>query len=80
MSDSDIRERLGALDAKVTAAHTRLDKIEINVSEALKDIQSELHELNAHMNKSKGWAAAFLLIAGATGAGVVKLIAFLKGG
>jgi hypothetical protein len=80
MAEAEIRERLGALDAKVTAAHSRLDRVEENISEDLKSIKDELHELNAHMNKSKGWGAAMLFLASILGAGLVKLAAFLTGG
>jgi hypothetical protein len=80
MGEAEIRERLGALDAKVTAAHTRLDRHEQGVREELKEINQSLKELNAHMNKGKGWAAALMLLAGSAGAGFTKLLSILIGG
>jgi hypothetical protein len=80
MSDiAEVRERLGALDAKVTAAHSRTDKLETIIREDLKDIKKELHDLAAHMNRGKGWAAAMIFLAGSAGALVVKLLTMLKG-
>lgn len=76
----DIRERIGALDAKVTAAHSRVDKLEQGLRDDLKEIKSELKELSAHMNKGKGWAAAMIFLSGTVGAAIIKLITFLKGG
>lgn len=80
MSDvAEIRERLGALDAKVTAAHSRTDKLETVIREDLKEIKKELHDLTAHMNRGKGWAAAMIFLASASGALLVKLLTMLKG-
>lgn len=82
MSD-DLREKIGALTATVKAAHQRIDKVEEEVREDLKLVQKELKELNAHMNKGKGWAGAFFLLSGLAGGGVVKLLSIIfstKGG
>jgi SUMO ligase MMS21 Smc5/6 complex component len=80
MGEAEIRERLGALDAKVTAAHKRLDKHEQDVKESLNEIKESLKELNAHMNKGKGMAALIVLLAGSTGAGIMKLLTMVIGG
>lgn len=78
MSDSNTLEKIGALSAKVSAAHTRLDKLEIGIREDLKDLKNDLKELNAHMNRGKGWGAAFMVLAGTLGAGIVKILALIK--
>lgn len=71
---SEISEKIGQLIAKSDAAHKRLDKIETDVRDDLKHINDELKAINAHMNKGKGWAAAFLFLAGLSGAGASKLL------
>lgn len=87
-AEHDIREKIGAMDAKISAAHARVDRLETGVREDLKELKKEFRELrdninsdlkalNAHMNRGKGWAAAMLLLAGSAGAGVVKLLALL---
>jgi len=81
MSDDlyHVREKLGALDAKVTAAHGRVDRLELLIREDLKDLKTEIHALSAYMNKGKGWSAAMLLLSGSAGALIIKLLAWLKG-
>ncbi len=74
---SDMMEKIGALDAKVTAAHNRVDKLEIMLREDLKEILTDLKEIHAYMNKGKGWAAALMLLAGTSGAGIMKLLALM---
>lgn len=79
----DIREKIGALTATVKAAHQRIDKVEFDVREDLGKVETQLVELNAHMNKGKGWAAAFFLLAGLAGGGLATLLANIfsnKGG
>ncbi len=72
--EADIREKIGELSATVKAAHHRVDKVEIQISQQLTLINTQLIELNAHMNRGKGWAAASKFIYGIIGAGVIKLI------
>ena len=88
MVDSDpriaiaaLQERIGALDRTISSAHSRVDKMESLVRDDLKEIKTnfaevsrEIKELTAYMNRSRGWAAAFLLIAGLVGGFIVKLI------
>jgi predicted nucleic acid-binding Zn-ribbon protein len=76
----DVRETIGVLKATVKAAHERMDRLEQSNANMLNKIDKQLLELNAHMNKGKGWAAAMLLLAGSSGAAIVKLLAMLKGG
>lgn len=79
----DIREKLGELRASVKSAHQRVDKIEVAVRDDLNKVEQQLIELNAHMNKGKGWAAAFFLLAGLAGGGLATLLANIfsnKGG
>ncbi len=70
----DIREKLGVVTATATAAHGRLDKLEGVIRDDLKQVNDQLRELNAHMNKGKGWTAAMIFLAGAGGAGAIKLL------
>lgn len=70
---SELHEKVGQLMAKVDAAHSRIDKQEKITAEALNEISKDLKELNAHMNKGKGWVAAIIFLAGGTGAGLVKI-------
>ena len=79
MSNADA-ERVGVLDAKVTAAHSRLDRMEVGIREDLKEIKKDVKDLNGHMNRGKGWAAAALMIASAVGAGFMKLLTTFLGG
>lgn len=78
MSEESLRERLGALDAKLTAAHARLDKVEQSVSLDLQEIKKDLKIVVAWMNRSLGWAAAFIFVGGILGALLTALIEFFK--
>ena len=75
--DHELIEKIGSLTAKVDAAHKRVDKVEQGIREDLKELSRELKELNSYMNKGKGWAAAFMLLSGASGAGILSLINYL---
>lgn len=72
--DLSIRERIGALDAKVDAAHKRVDKIENSLSVDLLEIKKDLKIVVAWMNRSLGWAAALLFVGGILGFVLNKLI------
>lgn len=74
MSDATLSEKIGALSAKTSAAHSRIDKLETTIRDDLKDLKRELHELNAHMNRGKGWSAAIMLLSGTVGGVLVKLL------
>ena len=74
---TEISEKIGELRATAKAAHTRLDDLDGRISKQLDEMNTQLKELNAHMNKGKGWAAMGLLLAGSMGAGVIKLLSFL---
>lgn len=76
---SELHEKIGTLDAKVTAAHHRLDKLELAIRDDLKDLKVDLKELNEYMHKGKGWSAAFLFLAGISGAGLTKLLSVILG-
>lgn len=70
----DVSEKIGILGAKADAAHGRLDKLEVLIRDDLKELKSDLKELNAYMHRSKGWAAAMIFVGGIAG-GAVTLIA-----
>jgi hypothetical protein len=74
---TELHEKLGELNAKTKAAHARLDRLETDLRNDLKEILKEIKELNAHVNKSRGWAGAALLISGLLGAGIVKLLGLI---
>lgn len=78
MKETTVWEKLGVLDAKLSAAHKRIDDLEKGIGEDLKEIKADVKALNAYMNRGKGWAAAVILLAGSAGALVVKLIAIFK--
>jgi hypothetical protein len=67
-------ERTVTVEAKASAAHHRVDKLESGISRdlteikaALTGISDEMKVVVAWMNRSKGWAAAGLLAAGVFG-------------
>lgn len=72
-----IHQKLGELQATAVAAHKRIDKVETDIRDDLKTLNSELKELNAYMNRGKGWAAAFVMLSGFAGAGMFKLLSFI---
>lgn len=74
MSEESLRERLGALDAKVSAAHSRVDKVEQTVAQDLSEIKKDLKIVVAWMNRSLGWAAALLFVGGILGTIISKLL------
>lgn len=70
----DVREKIGEIRATAKAAHARLDDVETRISKQLDKVGSQLEELNAYMNRGKGWAGAMLLLSGIAGAGFFKLL------
>jgi len=74
---ANMSERLGILDAKVSAAHTRVDKLELVIRDDLKGIREDLKELNAYMHRGRGWAGAMIFLSGLLGAGVFKFFSVL---
>lgn len=70
----DVREKLGILNEKAKAAHTRIDKLEFEIRDDLKELMKEVKDINAHVNRSKGWASAMIFISGFIGAGLFKLL------
>lgn len=78
LADLSISEKIGALSAKVSAAHSRVDKLEQGIREDLREINSEVKEIAAHMNRAKGWAAALMLLSGVLGALMIKALALVS--
>lgn len=74
LRELEIVEKIGALSAKVGAAHSRLDKLEVDIKDALKELHEDLKTLNAHMNKGKGWNAALMFLAAIFGAIIAELV------
>lgn len=73
----DDKEKMGLLIAKVEAAHGRIDRLESGIRDDLREIQRELKDLTAHMNKGRGMLAVMLFLSGSAGAGVVKLLSMI---
>lgn len=71
---SEVLEKLGALTEKVKAAHQRVDKVEFQIREDLKEIKDELKELSAYMHRGKGAVGAIMFLSSIFGAGLVSLI------
>lgn len=74
---NQVHEKLGVLQAKADAAHSRVDKLEAGIKSDLVEIQKDLKELAAYMHRTKGWTAALVFLAGASGGGIAKLITLL---
>lgn len=75
----ELSEKIGILSAKADAAHSRVDKLEILLRDDLKELKSDLKELNAYMHRGKGWASAMIFLSGFAGAGLFKLITLFIG-
>lgn len=76
-----LSERIVTLDNKISASHSRIDKLEILISQDLAEIKDDFREMSkelrdviAWMNRAKGWAAATLLVASLGGALFAKFL------
>lgn len=86
--DADVallQQKVAVLEAERCADRERMDRMEkaiedgfARVEKAIAPLGGQLTELNAWMNRSKGWAAAALLLAGLVGALVKGIIAGAK--
>ena len=86
--DADVallQQKVAVLEAEREADRDRMDRIENAIGEGFSDIKetlkpmvSQLTELTGWMNRSKGWAAAALLLAGLVGALVKSVMAGAK--
>lgn len=81
MSDVAVHEKIGALTAKVDAAHKRVDKLEIDMKDDILDIKGDLSkiknqltELNNHMQRQKGIKGFIIFLSGLCGASITKLL------
>ncbi len=77
-------ERIVTLEGQARAAHHRIDKAEndirsdlVEIKESLKDMASELKELIAWQNRSKGMFAMVILVAGIAGSLISKVLSGL---
>lgn len=75
--DVDAAMKLGQVEAKAVAAHDRLDRLETEIKGMLKDIQTDLKDVNANMNRGKGYVTAIIFLASAGGAGALKILSML---
>lgn len=57
-----VQEKIGAVQAAVDKAHSRVDGLQKEVKEELKGISTDVKILVAHMNQEKGSKAAYATI------------------
>jgi phage-related protein len=50
-----VSAKLGAVEQTAKAAHTRMDDLQLEFKDSLKELSKDLKDLNAHMASSKGW-------------------------
>lgn len=85
---TSLHERLIALDSKAAdtakAAHTRIDKLEYLIQEDFKEIKTDIREISVKMDnvsswaeRSKGWAAAAILLATILGGIIAKTVSIV---
>lgn len=74
MTKDQLSEKLTTVINKTDAAHVRLDRLEKDLGDRLREISDDLKDITGWMNRGKGWAAASLLLAGLAGASITKLI------
>lgn len=80
-----IQQKVAVLEAERRADTERMDRIEAAIEGGFHDLKAQLQgmggqltELNGWMNRSKGWAAAALLLAGLVGALIKGIITGAK--
>ena len=59
---NDLYEKIGKIDMKSEAAHTRLDEFSISFRSDITEIKNDLKELIAKENRRTGWVSAMVLI------------------
>lgn len=69
-----LRERIGALDDKIGAAHRRMDGVESNIRVDLKEIYTMLATINSHIDQNKGGRAVWALIGTVFGGVIVAAV------
>lgn len=62
-----LRERVSSLEARFSTAMDRIERMDSMIRQDFKEIKEELVEISGWMNRSKGWAAAVMFIAGGIG-------------
>lgn len=77
-------EKLGKLSAKTDAAHKRLDLLQRDIRDDLRELKSDLKIIQAdikamseRINIGRGWAAAALTLSSIGGALLTKIVGFL---
>ena len=60
----NIHEKLGIIAAKAEMAHSRIDQLDQRLVNSLRDLQLDVRDLNANMNKQKGWLTALVFLSG----------------
>lgn len=71
------QKSLVILEQKVIAMHTRLDKVEVDMSDKLKAIATDVKMLLDNHNFSKGRASAFLFMGSLLGGLVTAGIGYI---
>lgn len=73
-NDQKLVQQVGANGAKIDLAHERMNRIETELRNDLKDVYAELTKINERLNKNAGFASGVLLLSGFIGAAIAKAI------
>lgn len=69
-----VSKQLGAIEQKADAAHKRLDDMQGEFKDTLKELSREVKELNANMNQQKGAKAMLIIIGSVVGSAITFLM------
>lgn len=72
--NESINERVAILDMKVSAAHNRVDKLELILRDDLKAIKEDVHKIRDWTNKAKGAIAVLLVLLSLVGGALIKVL------
>lgn len=61
---SKTQERIGVLDAKIKALHSRQDKTELEIKELMKNVLAEMKSIHEFINQEKGKSQVIRIIIG----------------
>jgi predicted nucleic acid-binding Zn-ribbon protein len=69
-----VQERIGSLNDRIVAAHTRIDGLTKEVKDELDEISRDVKTLLANMHEARGGKAAWVLV-GSLGVGLLGALA-----
>ena len=76
---ADLQRDMGRVEGKQDAMGARLDRLEKAVNDGFDKIDKRLAGLEAKENERKGAMALLMVLSGAIGGGLVKLVTFFMG-